>query len=84
MAAVAGPIFFLSPQHVSTAAILVSMVNLVSLMPVSRNSKMVDKKEYWWEFMLSHPARILLSSFSALCAAGTLLPDRPVSPHRNR
>ena len=77
--AIAVPISFSSPKNISAVALLISLVNLVSLMPISRNMMMVETKDYWWEFMLSHPARILLTTFLALCTAGTLLLVFPVS-----
>ncbi len=40
-----------------------------------------ETKEHWWEMLLNHPARLLLSTFLALCLFGTLLLALPASTH---
>ena len=76
IASIAVPIFFSLSKNISAIAFLIS---LLSLMSMYEKSAGIDKKEYGWEFLLSHPARILLTTFSALCAVGTFLLIFPAS-----
>ena len=62
----------------SSLALLSSMIILISL-PLKKEP--LEKKEYWWEILLDHPARVLLTTFSALCILGTLLLVLPLSNH---
>jgi trk system potassium uptake protein TrkH len=63
---------------ISTLALLLSLVVLLSF---PRQKKTFEKKEHWWEILIDHPARILLTTFSGLCVAGTFLLSFPVSTH---
>lgn len=40
---------------------------------LSSSATSPQRKEPWWESLLSHPERILLTTFLALCVLGTLL-----------
>ena len=76
MASIAVPLCLSSSKNISVIAVLVSLVSLMSM-----HEKIVtaDKNEYGWEFLLTHPARILLTTFLALCAVGTFLLIVPAS-----
>ncbi len=40
--------------------------------PESRRYRSVRHRSYWWELLLDHPARVLFSTFLALCCCGGL------------
>ena len=63
---------------IPSLALLLSLVALISF-PHQKES--FEKKEHWWEIMLSHPARLLLTSFLGLCVIGTFLLSLPASTH---
>ena len=48
-------------------------ISLLLLLLLPRKKDMVEYNEQWWEVLLSHPARVLLTTFLLLCLFGTLL-----------
>jgi trk system potassium uptake protein TrkH len=48
-------------------------------MVLSRYGQTSERREYWWDVLLNHPARILFVSFLALCVSGTILLSLPIS-----
>jgi trk system potassium uptake protein TrkH len=60
---------------------LALLLSLAVLLSFPRQKEPFEKNEYWWEILLSHPARILLTTFSGLCVAGTVLLFLPASTH---
>ena len=61
---------------------LVSLVlSLLLLLFLPRKKGMVEYNEQWWEVLLSHPARVLLTTFLLLCLFGTLLLLIPQARH---
>lgn len=58
---------------------LALLLSLTVLLSFPRQKEPFEKKEYWWEILLSHPARILLTTFSGLCVVGTFLLSLPAS-----
>jgi trk system potassium uptake protein TrkH len=58
---------------------LALLLSLAALLSFPKQKEPFEKKEHWWEILLSHPARILLTTFSGLCVAGTFLLSLPVS-----
>ncbi|MFH2092393.1 MAG: potassium transporter TrkG [Pseudomonadota bacterium] len=58
---------------------LVLFLSLCVLLSFPRHKEPFEKKEHWWEIFLSHPARILLTTFSGLCVVGTFLLSLPAS-----
>ncbi|MBA3011726.1 MAG: potassium transporter TrkH [Proteobacteria bacterium] len=77
-----GGVFFISvlfswvAGHTATIALVLGLVNLV-LLP--RSGPITEKREQWWEILLNHPARILLSTFFVLFVLGTLVLFIPIS-----
>ncbi|HIJ35918.1 MAG TPA: potassium transporter TrkH [Deltaproteobacteria bacterium] len=60
-----------------TAAIALTFA-LLTIFLFSRSMPMQERREHWWETLLNHPARLLLSTFFFLCFSGTLfliIPD---------
>jgi trk system potassium uptake protein TrkH len=51
-------------------ALLVSVLTLL-ILPSSIRAQ--ERDDRWWKILLSHPARVLLSSFLGLCSLGALL-----------
>ncbi len=62
--------------EISSLAILLSLVVLLSF---PRQGEPFEKKVYLWESLLTHPARILLTTFLGLCVVGTFLLSLPAS-----
>ncbi|MEA2061717.1 MAG: potassium transporter TrkG [Thermodesulfobacteriota bacterium] len=60
---------------------LALLLSLAVLLSFPRQGETFEKKEHWWELLLSHPARVLLTTFSGLGAAGTFLLSLPASTH---
>lgn len=56
-------------------------LSLAALLSFPRRREFLEKKGHWWEILLSHPARILLTTFLGLCLAGTFLLSLPASSH---
>ncbi|MDA3863618.1 MAG: potassium transporter TrkH [Deltaproteobacteria bacterium] len=52
---------------------IILVFHLVGLLLLPRDKKILEKKEHWWEILLNHPARIMLTTFLFLCASGSLL-----------
>jgi len=57
-------------QHVPSVALLISLMAFI-LLP--NTGQIIERREPWWEILMNHPARILLSTFLILCFSGTLL-----------
>jgi trk system potassium uptake protein TrkH len=70
IAAFAATLYASTPRHVATVALLLVAVSFAVL---PRSTLPLKKHEPWWQILLNHPARILLSTFFVLCCAGTLL-----------
>jgi trk system potassium uptake protein len=60
---------------------LTLLLSLTSLLAFPRQKNSYESQEHWWEILLSQPARILLTTFLALCLAGTILLSLPASSH---
>jgi trk system potassium uptake protein TrkH len=60
---------------------LALLLSLAVFLSFPRQKEPFEKKEHWWEILLSHPARILLTTFSGLCVVGTFLLSLPASTH---
>ena len=71
--AVAG-IFAFANGHTWLAACFFSLLTL-SILPRTRSP--LAYHERWWEIFLNHPARVLISTFLALCVFGTVLLHLP-------
>ncbi len=56
---------------------------LISLVILPRSRAMVEGHEQWWEVILSHPARVLILTFFALCLFGTMLLLIPCANTKN-
>lgn len=52
-----------------TICLVISLI-LFLLLP---RSNTIERREHWWQVLLNHPARILISTFFALSALGTLM-----------
>ena len=59
------------------AAAAILAIAMILILP--REKTMVENNGQWWEILLSHPARMLLTTFSALCACGSILLLLPFS-----
>ncbi len=55
------------------------LFSLLSLTALPRSSLLTERREQLWEILLNHPARILLSTFSALCILGIGLLSLPIA-----
>ena len=51
--------------------------SLVQLALLPRPGSAGDYREHWWEPLLNHPARVLISTFLGLCLLGSLLLQLP-------
>lgn len=69
-------LFFSSQEHLAGIVLLIS---LLSLLVLPRSDSTMEIKEERWEFLLSHPARVLILTFSGLCVIGTVLLLIPIS-----
>lgn len=65
--------------HAVLAALAIGLTTIL-LLPGSTSAQ--DLREHWWETLLNHPARILISTFMVLCIMGTLLLLLPESSTR--
>ena len=61
---------FVGTSNISLVSLLFCIAALLSF---PRDKKQFEKKEYWWEILLNRPARLLLTTFLALCTLGTFL-----------
>ena len=67
----AGAVLALLPLgHVRPAALAAGLLTILVL-PGARSTQ--DRHEHWWETLINHPARVLLSTFFGLCCLGTVL-----------
>ncbi len=57
-------------QYISNLAFLAGLV-IVIILP--RQGRIIHPRDYWWDIFLSHPVRILFSSFFTLCVIGSFL-----------
>ncbi|MGE4559969.1 MAG: potassium transporter TrkG [Desulfobulbus sp.] len=67
--------FALMVQLTALAALTIGVLTLWFLPRDHRG--LIDHHEQWWEPFLNHPARVLISTFFALCLLGTLLLQLP-------
>lgn len=58
------------------AALLCSLASWALLSPTGLS---LEKREHWWELLLDHPARFLVTTFLSLCVLGTLLLGIPAA-----
>ena len=72
-----GSAFFFSVTEAIPAIALFFCLLLPFLLP--RSEPFFARSENWWEVLLNHPARVLLSTFLALCVFGTVLLTFPVA-----
>ena len=63
--------------QVGLAAPFAITASLVTLVLLPRPGSAGDYREHWWEPLLNHPARVLISTFLGLCLLGTLLLQLP-------
>jgi len=56
--------------YLRVTAFVVGVLTILVL-PVSTQAQELEDR--WWKILLSHPARVLLTTFLALCSLGTLL-----------
>ena len=63
-------------NHIPTLTLFLSVATLLTF---SKPKEAFEKKEHWWEILISHPARILLTTFFGLCVFGTFLLSLPIS-----
>jgi trk system potassium uptake protein len=61
---------------VTAAALVMSVVNLATLPRLKARG---PEEEHWWDSLLNHPARILVTTFFSLCAIGTALLSMPAA-----
>ncbi len=61
---------------------LAMIYSLAVLLSFPRRKEPLEKREYWWEILLNHPARMLLTTFFVLCVAGTFLLVLPGSTQK--
>lgn len=61
--------------EIAAATLLISIATLAHL-PLPGDSMV--RRESWWELLMNHPARLLITTFLALCVFGTLLLSVPV------
>ncbi len=73
-------LLFSFPESLPAMGLFFSAASLISL---PRNRGLLENKEPWWDFLLNHPARILLVTFFGLCGGGTLLLLLPGAAREN-
>ena len=61
-------------DYTLTLALVVSLLMVVLL---ARPTSASERRENWWELLINHPARMLLSTFLALCILGTIILSIP-------
>jgi len=70
-------LLFIGPPLISTimghSLEVILTISLLTFLLLPHNKTIPQRREQWWEVLLDHPARILLSSFLGLCLLGTLL-----------
>ncbi|WP_167496347.1 TrkH family potassium uptake protein [Desulfopila sp. IMCC35006] len=57
----------------------VLLFSLLGLLALPRSIFLTERREHLWEILMNHPARILLSTFSALGVLGTALLSLPIA-----
>lgn len=67
--------------HAALAALATGSITSL-LLPGSTSAQ--ERREHWWETLLNHPARILISTFMVLCVTGTLLLLLPEATRAHR
>ncbi len=55
------------------------LVALLMIIPLRSHSKPTTSREHWWELVLNHPGRTLVSTFLTLCIVGAFLLNLSVS-----
>jgi trk system potassium uptake protein TrkH len=71
-----GLVLSVSPAQHAVALVLMSGLACLLMLPTDRR-RHFDADEPWWEILMDHPGRILITSFSLLCLAGALLLSLP-------
>ena len=64
-------LLLISADREHTGAVALTIALLVIFL-FSRSMPIQERREHWWETLLNHPARLLLSTFLFLCFLGTL------------
>ena len=72
----AGSYFFSFTDWLPAIILLLSAASLIVL---PRSMLFTERREHLLDILLNHPARILLSTFSALCLLGTVLLSLPIA-----
>ncbi len=76
-------VFFLSTSLqaglYSSSYFLGAIMVVMQLVLLPRQKEKFEPREQWWEVLLTHPARVLLTTFLILCFCGTLLLLIPVT-----
>jgi trk system potassium uptake protein TrkH len=67
----AGVVAILLPGGYVRPAALVA--GLLTVLALPRTGTALERREHWWETLINHPARVLLSTFLGLCCMGTVL-----------
>lgn len=70
LVAIVAVIFSLMNGYLRVTASVLGVLTILLLPGLTREQEWDD---HWWKILLSHPARILLSTFLALCSLGALL-----------
>ncbi|MGM0596456.1 MAG: TrkH family potassium uptake protein [Myxococcota bacterium] len=52
---------------------IVLVINIMGVFGLPRSGNTFKNNEHWWEILLNHPARIMLTTFLFLCVSGSLL-----------
>lgn len=65
-----GNLWFYGSQLVPTLAVFISLLTFFFL---PRDPAGGERHDPWWELLLNHPARLMLTTFFLLCFLGTLL-----------
>lgn len=69
------------PAQYAAALAAGSGLTSLAILSASRH-RPFDQGEPWWGILVDHPGRILITSFSLLCLAGTLLLSMPAATTR--
>lgn len=64
---------FVISLQIGHTRIVALIASLLTILILPRSTPTQERREHWWETLLNHPARILLSTFLALCFLGVLL-----------
>ena len=76
---VTGAVIFACVHGYSQVTAFVLGVLIILVLPASTQAQ--EREDRWWKILLSHPARVLLTTFLGLCGLGTLLLLLPWATH---